>query len=177
MGSFHGRFGLRSFDLGPLTSVRAESGFDTAAAPSEQTGMNSAPPQIVGAAAGDLLTVASQRNTGSTPASAVLTRFRRSGTSFAKVWEKPLPLPRLVGMTSDGTSSVRFQVGKNLARRIATALRPTVRSRARACARPAWPATHVRTTVTASRPATPAAANVARSATPAMRAASCSGLR
>ncbi len=66
--------------------------------------MHASPPQLVGVAAGDSLTVAWQRNTANAPVSAALTRYRRAGSSFVRVWEKQLPLPRLIGMTSDGTS-------------------------------------------------------------------------
>jgi hypothetical protein len=91
----------------PLAGLRAQDAsqpFDTASAPSEQLGFNAAPPQLVGIASGDFITVAAQRYTASTPVSATVTRFRRSGSSLARVWERSLPLPRLVGMTSDGSS-------------------------------------------------------------------------
>lgn len=78
--------------------------FDTANAPSEQTVPMASPPQLVGVSSGDVLTIASQRHSGGKPHSAWVTQFQRSAGRVAQTWEKQLPLPRLVGLASDGAN-------------------------------------------------------------------------
>lgn len=97
--------GLILFALGQAATVHAQTApFDTATAPSEQTRYHGESPQFVARASGDTLTVAWQSYQAGKPTSAKITSFKRAGSGFSRVWEKQLPLPRLVGLTSDGTN-------------------------------------------------------------------------
>jgi hypothetical protein len=99
--------GLLLTAFGSSASVHAQNAslpFDPAAAPSEQLRYNGASAQVVGLSSGTSLTIAWQSYDAGQPTSTKLTRFTRSGASYARTWEKQLPLPRLAGMTSDGTN-------------------------------------------------------------------------
>jgi hypothetical protein len=92
--------------LGLPSAAQAQGAttFDTANAPSEQTTPVASSPQLVGVSSGDVLTMASQRHSGGKPHSAWVTQFQRSAAGIAQTWEKKLPLPRLVGLASDGSN-------------------------------------------------------------------------
>ncbi|MDQ3234277.1 MAG: hypothetical protein M3Q07_20915, partial [Pseudobdellovibrionaceae bacterium] len=93
--------------MGLLASSRALGApvpFDTVSSRSEQLGFSASSPQIVGTATTDFLTLSSQFYESNSPASTKLIHFARTGSNYTKAWEKQLPLPRLVGMTSDGSN-------------------------------------------------------------------------
>lgn len=99
--------GLVLVALGLLVSSEARSvpvPFDTVSARSEQLGFNASSPQIVGAATADSLTFSYQLYDSNSPTSTMLVHFTRTGSNYTKAWDKQLPLPRLVGMTSDGSN-------------------------------------------------------------------------
>lgn len=117
--------------FGPTAALHAQSAplpFDTASTYSEQVGYSGASPQLVGYASGDTLTVAWQHYDADRPTSVRLTSFKRSGASYARAWEKQLPLARLTGMTSDGTNFyVASAVSENLRQNMSTvSYRPNV---------------------------------------------------
>ncbi|MEY4544695.1 MAG: hypothetical protein RL685_890, partial [Pseudomonadota bacterium] len=87
-----------------LRAQDAASVFDTGGAPSEQVDFRASPPQLVGISSGELLTVASQRHSGTGASRVHVTQYRRGGSGFSRRWDQPLPLPRLIGLTSDGTN-------------------------------------------------------------------------
>ena len=90
---------------GPIATLQAQSGpFDTAGAPSEQKLYHAESPQVVGVAAPDGLSVGLQLYEAGKAATVKLLRFRRTGESYASVWERQFPLPRLAGVTSDGAN-------------------------------------------------------------------------
>lgn len=78
--------------------------FDTGAFRSEQSMYFAVSPQMVGSANGDALTFAWQNYDGGNPTVAKLSQFTRSSNGFTKVWEKDMPLARLVGMATDGSN-------------------------------------------------------------------------
>lgn len=97
--------GLMLASLGLLASPRIKSTlapFDTESSLSEQLRFNGSSPQILGAATADSLTLSWQLYDGSNPVSSKIIHFTRAAGSYSKAWEKQLPLPRLVGMCSDG---------------------------------------------------------------------------
>jgi len=99
--------GLILATMGPLASPVAQSAlvpFDTASSRSEQLGFSASSPQIVGSATADSLTFTWQLYDSNNPTSTKLIHFTRAGSIYTKEWEKQLPLPRLVGMTSDGSN-------------------------------------------------------------------------
>ena len=86
----------------PITSPLAP--FDTESSPSEQLRFNGSSPQIVGTAIANSLTFSWQLYEGNNPTSSKITHFTRAAGNYTKAWEKLLPLPRLVGMCSDGSN-------------------------------------------------------------------------
>jgi hypothetical protein len=93
--------------IGLLASPRAQSApvpFDAVSSGSEQLGFNASSPQIVGSSTADSLTFAWQLHDSSKPTSTNLIHFTRVGSIYTKAWVQQLPLPRLVGMTSDGSN-------------------------------------------------------------------------
>lgn len=99
--------GLMLVSTGLLLSSGAKStpaAFDAASSLSEQLGFNGSPPQIVGTATGDSLTFTWQISDARNPVSSKIIHLTRTQSSYTKAWEKQLPLPRLVGMCSDGSN-------------------------------------------------------------------------
>jgi len=78
--------------------------FDTASAASEQLRYNAESPKVLGVSAGDTLASAWQVFEAGRPLSVKIARFQRNGESLTRTWERQLPLPRLAGLTSDGTN-------------------------------------------------------------------------
>ncbi|HTU63947.1 MAG TPA: hypothetical protein VMF89_36025 [Polyangiales bacterium] len=89
----------------PAAALLAQpAAFDTASAPSEQLRYNAESPKVLGVASGDMLASAWQVFEAGRPVQVKLALFQRSAESLSKVWERQLPLPRLAGLTSDGTN-------------------------------------------------------------------------
>lgn len=78
--------------------------FDTDSSLSEQLRFNGSSPQIISTATTNSLTYAWQLYDANQPSSAKIIHFSRTQGGYKKMWEKELPLPRLVGMTSDGAN-------------------------------------------------------------------------